>query len=220
MTDVAESGPLEDGWVSEPLASEFPELRVLSCALPAPDARADPGVVERLEYLASRFNGRRAVELRREPVPAAYRVFHRHIGLDPDVDRTPIEAAAVERLLDGGHRSQGRVPDALLLALLETGVAITALDAAAVDGPVGLRESRPGERLGSGELAPQMPAGRIVIADAERTLGELFGRLHEDVLPGKRTKRLVLVCVQVPGVPSIHVEEAVWTCIEALAPSA
>ena len=99
-------------------------------------------------------------------------------------------------------------------------MAISALDAAAVDGPVGLREARSGERLGSKELSPQLPPGRIVIADAERALGELFGRPHEDTVPGKRSRRLVLVCVQVPGVPQIHVEESLWTCIEALSPSA
>ena len=217
---IEDDGPLEEGWVAEALAAEFPDLRVYSSTVPAPDHRADPGVVERLDYLASRFNGRRAVELRREPVPAAYRVFHRHIGLDPDVDRTPIEEAALERLLDGGHRSTGRVADALLLALLETSVAIYAFDAAAVDGPVGVREAHRGERLGERELSPQLPPGRIVIADAQRALGELFGRQHEDVQPHKRSAWLVLVCVQVPGVPQIHVEESLWTCIEALSPSA
>jgi DNA/RNA-binding domain of Phe-tRNA-synthetase-like protein len=152
-------------------------------------------------------------------VPAAYRVFHRHIGLDPDIDRTPIEQAAVERLLEGGHRSKGRVADALLLALLETGVAISAFDADAIDGPVGLREARRGERLGTRELSPQLPPGRIVIADADHALGELFGRPHENAVPQKKSRRLVLVCVQVPGVPQIHVEESLWTCIEALSPS-
>ncbi len=49
--------------------------------------------------LADRFHGARAVELRREAVPGAYRVFFRHVGLDPDVVRTPVEEAALERLV-------------------------------------------------------------------------------------------------------------------------
>ncbi len=172
MTGEAE---LESGWVSASLEQEFPELGLVICAVPAPARHADAGVVERLGYLASRFNGRRAVELRREPVPAAYRVFHRHIGLDPDVTRTPIEEAALQRLVAGGHRSSGRIPDALLLALLETGVPVAALDAEAVDGPLGLREAERGERLGAGELAPEIAPRRIVIADARRPLAVLFG---------------------------------------------
>ncbi len=211
---------LDEGWVSRPLAEEFPELAVSGCVVAAPPPRPDPGVVERLGYLASRFNGRRAVELRREPVPAAYRVFYRHIGLDPDVTRTPIEEAAVQRLVEGGHRSWNRLADALLLALLETGVPVSAFDAAAVDGPVGLREAARGERLGEGELAPQLEPGRLVLADARRPLAGLFGELASEALPDRRAERLTLVAVRIPHVPSIHVEEALWTCCEALAPSA
>lgn len=211
---------LEKGWVAARLAEEFPELAVFSVIVPAPAHRADAGVVERLGYLASRFNGRRAVEMRREPVPAAYRVFHRHLGLDPDVTRTPIEEAALERLVGGGHRSSGRVADALLLSLLETGVPVTAFDAASVDGPLGLREAVRGERLGSAEFAPEVAPGRVVIADARRVLAALFGPPADDAAPGRRAERLALLAVQIPGVPSIHVEEALWTCCEALEPSA
>lgn len=211
--------PLEEGWVSQRLAAEFPELRVISCSLPAPAVAADPGVVQRLAYLASRFNGRRAVEMRRDPVPAAYRVFHRHVGLDPDVTRTPIEEAALERLLEGGHRSRGRVHDALLLALLETGVPVSAFDAAAVDGPVGLREAKPAERLGAGEPAAELAPGSIVLADSRRAIAELFGALAPAAMPGRHTERLVLTVVSIPGVPAVHVEESLWTCIEALAPT-
>ena len=85
--------------------------------------------------------------------------------------------------MEGGHRSQNRLADALLLALLETGVPVSAFDAAAVDGPVGLREALAGERLGRGELAPQLSPGMLVLADAERPLGELFGDLADDALP-------------------------------------
>ena len=90
------------------------------------------------------MRGGRAVELRREPVPAAYRVFYRHIGIDPDSTRTPVEEAALARLVEGGHRSRGPLADALLLALLDTSVLVNAFDAEAVDGLPGLRPAAAG----------------------------------------------------------------------------
>jgi DNA/RNA-binding domain of Phe-tRNA-synthetase-like protein len=217
---MPQEGPLDEGWVAQTLTEEFPQLAVMGCEVAAPPGRTDPGVAERLGYLASRFNGRQAVELRREAIPAAYRVFYRHLGLDPDVTRTPIEEAALVRLMEGGYRAQNRLADALLLALLETGVPVSAFDAAAVDGPVGLREALAGERLGSGEPARMLSPGVLVLADAERPLAELFGDLADDALPRRATERLRLVSVRIPQVPEIHVEEALWICREALAPSA
>ncbi len=61
-----------------------------------------PDIQQRLRERSSRFRGARAVGIRLEPVPAAYRVFFRHIGLDPDVVRTPIETAVLERMIRGG----------------------------------------------------------------------------------------------------------------------
>jgi DNA/RNA-binding domain of Phe-tRNA-synthetase-like protein len=212
----ADAAP-EPGWVAPQLAAEFPELRCLSLRVALRGRRSDPGVGERLAVLADRFRGRRAVELRGEPVPAAYRVFYRQVGLDPDVRRTPIEEAAIVRLVEGGHRQAGLLGDALMLALLETGVPVTALDAARVDGPVGLRQSARGERLGRGPAVSELPRGRIVLADEARPLAELFGVIGADLLPGRATEELVLAAVRIPGVPEIHVEEALWTCQEALA---
>ncbi len=73
--------------------------------------------------------GARAVGVRREPVPSAYRVFYRQIGLDPEVARTPIEEAVLERMLRGGFLSEGLLQDVLLIALVDTGVPVWALDA-------------------------------------------------------------------------------------------
>jgi DNA/RNA-binding domain of Phe-tRNA-synthetase-like protein len=156
------------------------------------------------------------LSIRREAVPAAYRVLFRHIGLDPDVQRTPIEAAAVQRLLRGGFASGAAVEDACLLALVETGVPVWALDAARVDGPLGLRAARAGERLSGGDLAPDLPAGRLVVADADAPVAILFGASANTAEPRAGTRRLRLFGVRVRGVSDLHVEEALWTCAEAL----
>ncbi len=113
--------------------------------------------------------------VRREPVPSAYRVFFRHIGLDPEVQRTPIEAAVLERMTKGGFLSGGLLEDALLIALIDTRVPVAALDAEHVDGPLGIRASVEGERLGRRPDAAALPAGRLVVADASSPLAVLFG---------------------------------------------
>jgi DNA/RNA-binding domain of Phe-tRNA-synthetase-like protein len=215
---VSDEAAIDRGTVAPTLSAEFPELRVLSCEVGAPAGRStDPGSLERLALLASRMRGGRAVELRREPVPAAYRVFFRHIGIDPDATRTPIEEAALARLVEGGHRSRGPLADALLLALLDTAVPVNAFAAAAVTGVPGLRAAAPGERLGEGDRSRPLRAGQIVLADDAGPLAELCGELAPAAEPGRHTERLRLVAVRIPGVPSIHVEEALWTCQESLA---
>ena len=109
--------------------AEFPELRLWSLRVARrARAAAPPGLRERLRALSDRFHGAQAVQLRTDPIPHAYRVFFRHVGLDPDTERTPVEAAVVDRLLHGGFRSRGLVDDALLVAVVETGVPLWALD--------------------------------------------------------------------------------------------
>ena len=92
-------------------------------------------VREQLAHLSNKVVGERAINLRREPIAHAYRVFFRQIGLDPDQARTPIEAVMVERLRAGRFASAGMPADALTIAIVESGIALCALDAAAVDGP-------------------------------------------------------------------------------------
>jgi DNA/RNA-binding domain of Phe-tRNA-synthetase-like protein len=156
------------------------------------------------------------VAVRREPVPAAYRVFFRHIGLDPDVVRTPIEEAALERMLHGGFLSGGLLEDILLIALVDTGVPVWALDSEAVDGPLGIRSSSEGEPLGRSSGAPLLPTGRLVVADASTALAVLFGELAPGHEVSAGTSGLTLFAIQVSGVPSLYVEEALWTCRAAL----
>src|SRR5262249_51962070 len=129
----------EAGWVAAEVADEFPDLRLFELAVDARPGRTPPSVQERLRYLSSRFPGPQALAQRQQPVPWAYCVFYRHVGLDPDADRTPAEAAMLERLMQGGFKSDNLLDDALLIALVETGVPIWALDAAKVEGTLGVR---------------------------------------------------------------------------------
>jgi DNA/RNA-binding domain of Phe-tRNA-synthetase-like protein len=205
------------GWVAHELAEELPGLWLASLEAPVAGARTPRGLRERLRTASDRFGGARAVMLRGEPVPAAYRAFFRQVGLDPDVDRPPGEAAIVERLLHGGFASAGRLADALLLAVVETGVPVFALDDDRLEGPLGLRTAAAGERVGEGELAHDAPVGRIVVADAARAVAVLFSPPAASHAAGARTGRARLFAVAVAGVPSIHVEEALWTAAEALA---
>jgi DNA/RNA-binding domain of Phe-tRNA-synthetase-like protein len=206
------------GWVEEAVARELPALGLAWVEVPAPAGPRSPADLRaRLRGLADRYSGPRAVTMRREPVPAAYRAFSRHVGLDPDVDRPPVEAVVVERLMHGGFRSRGRVEDALLVGALETGVPLWALDAERLSGPLGVRAARTGERLGEGYLAPDLAAGRLVVADARRPVGVLLGAVADGDGPASRTRRLWVFAVRVAGVPAIHVEEALWASAEALA---
>jgi DNA/RNA-binding domain of Phe-tRNA-synthetase-like protein len=209
------------GWCAREVEQELPGLRLLLTEVQV--ARAGPltgesprDIKRRLRELSNRYRGPVAVGVRREPIPAAYRIFFRHIGLDPDVVRTPIEAAVLERMLRGGFLSGGLLEDVLLIALIDTGVAVWALDAESVDGPLGIRSSAEGERLGRSGGAPALPAGRLVVADAAAPLAVLFGELGAGHTPHGATPRLTLFAVQVAGVPDLYVEEALWSCRSAL----
>jgi DNA/RNA-binding domain of Phe-tRNA-synthetase-like protein len=121
--------------------------------------------------------------------------------------------------MQGQFQPHNLIDDARLIALIETGVPVWALDADRVDaGGLGIRLTRDGERLGSTELGRFLPAGRLAVADATNIHALLF---DEDVAPGHgvspRTRRVTLFTVGVDGVPAIHIEEALWVCVEALA---
>ena len=214
------SDELERGWVAEDLAAEFPELRLWSLRHVVRPGPTTPGLRERLKTLSSRFYGAQAVQLRTDPIPHAYRVFYRHVGLDPDTERTPVEAAVVNRLLHGGFRSRGLVEDALLVAVAETAVPLWALDDATLDGAIGIRTAGDAESLGRGEYAPDARPGRLVVADSTSPVAELFADPAPGHGPGKETEALRIFAVQVAGVPAIHVEEAFWLATEALDSSA
>ncbi len=209
------------GWCAREVEQELGELRVLAVEVLLGRPGSVTGassreVTERLRELSNRFRGARAVGVRREPVPAADRVFFHQVGLDPDVMRTPIEAAVLERMLRGGFLSGGLLEDVLLIALIDTGVPVSALDVTCVDGPLGIRSCGEGERFGRSPGTPPLPRGRLVIADASAPLAILFGELAPGHEPTAATRRLALFAIQVAGVPRLYAEEALWTCRSAL----
>lgn len=206
------------GWCAPEVREEFPELRLLAVEVRVRPARSltggsPPKILERLRTLSDRWAGAQAVTVRQRAVPAAYRVFYRQIGLDPDVRRTPLELAVLERMVRGGFLSDGLLADILTIALVDTGVPVWALDATRLDGPLGVRSSRDGESLG-GER--RLPAGRLVVADAATALAQLFDAPTAAHAPRADSHELALFAIQVAGVSSLHVEEALWSCTSAL----
>ena len=82
---------LSDGWVDHELAAEFPELGLTYAGVDAVPGKSPKVVKERLRALADRYTGGKVVHMRQDPVPWAYRVFYRQVGIDPDTQRTPAE---------------------------------------------------------------------------------------------------------------------------------
>jgi len=205
------------GWVEPSLQAEFPLLGLDWVTVKTGRRRSSPELKRRLRDLSNRYRGANVVSIRQQPVGHAYRVFFREIGLDPDVTRTPLEQAALGRLFHGHFVSRGLLEDALLVALVETGVAVWALDADLVDvGGPGIRTTVEGDRLGRTEYGSYLQPGRLVVADAESVHAILFGDAAPGHAPTAQTDRVTLFSVRVEGVPSIHVEEALWICVEAL----
>jgi DNA/RNA-binding domain of Phe-tRNA-synthetase-like protein len=203
------------GWIAPHVAAEFPGLGIAWVEVEAQLGRSPEPVRRRLAGLADRFYGAQVIHMRERPIPWAYRVFYRQIGLDPDRTRTPVEQLAFDRLHDGGFKSGGMPADALTIAIAETGVAVRAFDADRLQGSLCIRDSAPGEALPGrpGELAQ----GTLIVADEQRPVGLLFGATAADAAVGEASDRLALAAVQVNGVPQAAVVEALWMASTALA---
>jgi DNA/RNA-binding domain of Phe-tRNA-synthetase-like protein len=216
MTEVADGGlSAVPGEVSPEVRDEFPGLRLRSVTVAYRPGPSPPSLVRRLRDLSNRYLGGGVVTMRTKPVPHAFRAFFRHIGLDPDVQRIPSEAVAVARLLQGGFVSVDLITDACLVALIDTGVPVWALDADRVDDAgLCIRTVTADEATGPGDAL--VPRGSLVVADGTTVHAVLF----EDPGPGhgvgSRTRRVTLFAVAVDGVPEIHVEEALWCAVELL----
>jgi DNA/RNA-binding domain of Phe-tRNA-synthetase-like protein len=204
----------EPGWVTSELSQEFPGLTLLSTVVAGGAGRSPEALKQQLRDLSNRFGGAQAIMLRQRPIPHAYRVFFRHIGLDPDKTPTPVEQVALDRMHDGSFKSHDRVFDALTVGMAEVGVALTAFDADKVDGRLGLRLSAPKEGFEGRTSA--LPTGTIVIADEQRPLAILFGKQAEGRGVTKKTTRTALVAIGVRGVPDIAMEEGLWVAASAI----
>jgi len=157
----------------------------------------------RLNALSDRHGGARAITQRTREIPLAYRV---HFG----VERSPAEELTIKRLIRGQYRSRGIVRDALLIATMDTEVAVYALDADRLDG------------------APRL-AGREVVDDAG-LLAPLFvepgattGRwphrrlLGRDVAVTRSRRRITLYAITAPGIADLAIEEAIYTAYDIIA---
>lgn len=203
------------GFLDPAVQRELPGLRLVWLTVEARPGPSPRAVKQRLRVLSDRYRGDSVISLRTQPIPHAYRVFFRQIGLDPDAVRIPGEEVAVARLLHGGLRSQGLPDDALLIALVETGIPVWALDADRVDaGGLGIRLTTGEEEFGSQTY--RLPAGRLVVADSQAAHALLFGATAPGHGVSRGTSRMALFALGVEGVPDIHLEEALWICGDVL----
>jgi len=203
----------ERGWVEPELAAEFPGLGLRYAVVDGGPTRTPVQVRDRLRALSDRFAGPQAIHLRHQAIPWAYRVFFRHIGLDPDEQRTPIEQLALERMFHGGFPSRNLLDDALAIAIVESEVALRAFDAERLAGEPGIRPAGSGDELGGRSLAP----GTLILADQRRPLGLLFGEgPGSPCEPTRRTRRALIAAIGVRGVPDIALEEAIWLAASVL----
>jgi DNA/RNA-binding domain of Phe-tRNA-synthetase-like protein len=202
------------GWVAPRVAAEFPGLGIASIEVDGRRRKSPEQVRRRLRNLSDRFFGAHAIHMRERPVPWAYRVFFRQIGLDPDRTRTPVEQLALERLQDGGFKNRGMPADALTIATIETGVALRAFDAEKLQGRLCIRDSAPGESL-PGRPA-ELAQGTLTVADERTPVALLFGESAEGYAVDRGTRRVAIVAVQVNGVPQVAVDEALWIVAAAI----
>lgn len=212
--DAASTPSPELGSVAPHVASEFPGLGIAWIEVEGGRRRSSDQVRRRLRDVSDRFFGAQAIHMRERPIPWAYRVFFRQIGLDPDRTRTPVEQLALDRLHDGAFKPRGMPGDALTVATVETGVALRAFDAEQIEGRLCIRDSAPGESLPHkpGELMQ----GTLTIADERAPLELLFGGTASERGVSRATGRIAVVAVQVKGVPQAAVDEALWIACAAL----
>lgn len=202
------------GWVAPHLEAEFPGLSLATVEVDGRPGRSPEPVRRRLRDLSDRLFGAEAIRLRGRPIPWAYRVFYRQIGLDPDRDRTPVEQLVLDRLQDGGFRSRGLPADALTIATIETGVALRCFDAGRLEGELCIRDAAPGERLPG--RTSDLATGTLTIADEAGPVGLLFGDTAAGRGVERDSRRIAIAAVGVGAVPAISVEEALWIAAATL----
>ena len=187
------------GAVEPAIAAELPGIGIAFCSLALagdPLRRSPPELRTRLRALSDRHRGAQAIVLRSRPIPHAYRVLFRHLGLEPDVRRIPVEELIVGRLLAGTFESHGLLWDALATATIETEVGVWALE---------------------GEHEPRLALqdGVVLVASGAGRVAELFALPDTPVTRSART--LTLYAILANDVPRIAVEEALWIASELIA---
>jgi len=195
---MSDEPPILDGAVDAAIAAELPGLTLAWCEFAVADdvlRRSPPALRTRLRELSDRHHGAQAIALRTRAIPHAYRALFRHLGLEPDDRRIPVEALSLERLKRGAYPSRGLLADALLVATVETEVGVWALDA---------------DRLaGAPRLA--LAGDRIAVADDAGTFARPFDPPSEARAVTPASRRIALYSIAAPGVPAIAIEEALWS---------
>lgn len=181
--------------VAEELREDFPRLKAWCMWQGVPSRKSTRQAKERLAEMDDRVRGAPVGQFRTHAVAQAYRGFARQIGLDPDVDRSPLDQAIVQRLAAGRYATAGRVTDALRIAMLETGIPLWAIDGAHVHGWLRVRSDE---------------QGRLVLCDDLRELTMLMADPPEDLQPHKRTETVIVYALTVGQVAPAAAEEAFW----------
>ena len=193
----------ESGWLDHRFAGEFPTVSMRYTVIEATNLRSSPAMRSRLADHSTKFTGTYAMELPRHQIPAAYRAFYRQLGLNPDAQPPALEAIARERILRGWFPSHGVVSDALLVATIESHIALQVIDAAELDGPLGIRPART-------EDSPTFTPGTLVIADAQKPVAELFGPPVDSCVVSAVTTSIAIYAVGVPGMDPWLLDDALW----------
>jgi DNA/RNA-binding domain of Phe-tRNA-synthetase-like protein len=193
----------EDGWVDHVVAREFPKLRMRYCVIEAGPVKSPAEMQHRLNDISSRFRGQKAMELPSKPIPSAYRVFQRQVGLNPETHPSPIEAISRDRILRGTFLSRNRLLDALLIATIESQIAIAVVDADTIELPLGIRQVRAEDRT-------DLPVGTLVLADATGVVAELLGAPEPANEVHLHTTRTAVVAIGVAGIADWMLDDALW----------
>lgn len=201
----------EDGWVDHVVAREFPQLRLRYTVIEAGLAPSPSEFRDRLNDISSRFRGPKAMELPSKPIPSAYRVFQRQVGLNPETHPSPIEAISRDRILSGTFPSRNRLLDSLLIATIESHIAIGAVDADTLELPLGIRQVRPDD-------ATDLPVGTLVIADPNTVIAELMGLPEPGHAVHLGTSRTVIFSLGVAGIADWMLDDALWRVADIAVP--
>lgn len=201
----------EDGWIDHTVAREFPALRLRYAVIDAGPTVSPVELRQRLDDLSTRFRAHKAMELPTRPIPSAYRVFLRQVGLDPEAHPSPIEAVTRDRILRGNFPTTHRLADALTVATVESQIAISVLDAELLDLPLGIRAVR-------AEDSTELPVGTLVVADANGPAAELLGEPEPHCFVGANTTRTAVMALGVEGIADWMLDDALWRVAEIAVP--